>query len=206
MAAADRGKSLFINCPFDEQYRTLFDALVFTAKLSGYEARSALELTDSGELRLQKILRLIATTSFSIHDLSRVELDAAHGLPRFNMPVELGIALGMKHLGRASLRDHHLLVLDSDRYRYQKFASDLAGVDISAHGNDAAKAIAAVRDFLATHSRVSLPSPSAIVETYRSFEAALPAMLAAARQRADELTFKDRLRHMTVFLERLAAP
>lgn len=202
----DRGRSLFINCPFDERYRTIFDAVVFATKMCGFEVRSALEIADSGELRLQKILRLIAATRFSLHDLSRVELDADSSLPRFNMPIELGIALGMKHLGRARLRDHHLLVLDSEPYRYQRFASDLAGVDIAAHGSEAPRAVAAVRDFLGPHAERPLPSASVMIDAYDSFEGALPDMLSATRQISGELTFADRIAHITEFLTRLAGP
>jgi len=204
LAALPRDNSVFVNCPFDARFQALFDAVAFAVAICGYKVRSALEISDSGEVRLHKIIRILECSRFSIHDISRVELDSDSGLPRFNMPIELGIALGMKHLGRLKLRDHSLLVLDSERYRYQKFASDLAGLDISAHANDTAKVIAAVRNFLATHSPVPLPSPSVIADAYGAFEAALPAMANAARQAADELTYRDRLDLIDLFLRRLA--
>ena len=205
MAISNREGSVFVNCPFDAPFKPLFDAIVFAVATCGLQVRSALEVTDSGELRLQKIMRLLETSRYSIHDISRVELDPQSGLPRFNMPLELGAALGMKHLGRAMLRNHHLLVLDLERYRYQAFASDLAGVDISQHGGRPKEAIAAVRNFLATHLDVALPSPSVIENGYTIFEQALPAMAAAARQSAAELTFNDRYRHISLFLERTGA-
>lgn len=205
MAVQTRDSSVFINCPFDAGYKVIFDAIVFAAAACGLQVRSALEIADSGELRLQKIMRLLEGSRYSIHDISRVELDADSGLPRFNMPIELGAALGMKYLGRARLRDHCMLVLDADRYRYHKSASDLAGVDISAHGAKPGKAIAAVRDFIATHSSSTLPSPSVIGNGYEAFERALPAMAAAARQKETELTFKDRLQHISLFIASWAA-
>ena len=199
MGTPDREASVFVNCPFDARFKPLLDAIVFAAAACGMHVRSALEVADSGELRLQKIMRLLEGSRYSIHDISRVEPDPETRLPRFNMPIELGAALGMKHLGRARLRDHRMLVLDTDKYRYQKFASDLAGVDISAHGDAPAKAIGAVRDFFATHFPSPLPSPSLIEDGYTVFESALPAMAKAANQTEAELTFRDRLQLISLF-------
>lgn len=203
MPEADRRTSVFVNCPFDPAFRPLLDRIVFTIRFCGFSVRSALEVQDSGEPRLAKIMRLIETSRLSIHDVSRVELDWDSGLPRFNMPIELGIALGAKHLGRSALRDHQLLVLDSERFRYQTFASDLAGVDIAAHGSDPETIIGEVRSFLASQSAGHLPGRGAIVETFGMFEGALPDIAAAERQQVGELTFSDRLRHLGTWLETL---
>ena len=42
---------------------------------------------------------MIADCRYGIHDISRTELDRDSGLPRFNMPLELGIFLGAKRFG-----------------------------------------------------------------------------------------------------------
>ena len=177
---------------------------MFAVAMCGYNVRSALEVTDSGDLRLQKIIRLIEDSLFSVHDISRVDLDAKTRLPRFNMPIELGIALGMKHLGRKLLRDHRMLILDRTRYRYRKSASDLAGVDISEHLNRPRRMIQAVRDFLPPYAGTHVPSASAIEAAYRTFQRALPEMAAGARQTMAELTYRDRLRHVSLFLAKAA--
>jgi hypothetical protein len=70
--AVDR--NVFINCPFDADYRPLFEALIFTIVASGYTARCALEDDDAGNIRFDKLRRLIRESSWSIHDLSRTEL------------------------------------------------------------------------------------------------------------------------------------
>jgi hypothetical protein len=46
--------SVFINCPFDPDYRPIFDALVFVVHDCGYFARCAKEIDDSGVIRIQK--------------------------------------------------------------------------------------------------------------------------------------------------------
>ena len=208
MADDTRSRSVFVNCPFDRPYQALFDAIVFAIMFCDFEVRSALEIVDSGELRLAKILALIEGSAFSIHDISMVTLDPATDLPRFNMPIELGIAIGMKHLGRSRLRDHRLLVLDgagpAARYRYQAFASDLAGTDIKNHRGEPASAITAIREFLAPHAVGPLPGSRAIERARADFEKVLPAMATVARQDMDELGFVDRLRHIAAFLGRAA--
>jgi hypothetical protein len=94
MTGRRRGKptynnSVFINCPFDDDYRPLFRALVFAIEACGFAPRCALEVDDSGETRAEKLVRLIRASRYGIHDISRTELNP-EGLPRFNMPYEFG--------------------------------------------------------------------------------------------------------------------
>ena len=69
---------------------------------------------DAGEVRMTKILRLIRTSRFGIHDISRTALDPINALPRFNMPLELGLFLGASHFGNASQRSKQTLVAPSN--------------------------------------------------------------------------------------------
>jgi hypothetical protein len=84
-----RERSVFINCPFDSDYRPLFRAACFTLMSCGYQPRCALDFSDSGIIRFTEIVTMIAACDRSIHDISRVELDQQSSLPRFNMPLEL---------------------------------------------------------------------------------------------------------------------
>src|ERR1041384_2209048 len=138
--------AVFLNVPFDAAYRPLFEALVFCVTDCSYEARCALEASDAGHVRVEKIARIIADCAFGVHDISRTELDKASRLPRFNMPFELGLFLGAKRFGDRRQKHKSTLILDCERYRYQKFLSDIAGQDIKAHGNNPAQLIGAVRD------------------------------------------------------------
>jgi hypothetical protein len=67
--------NVFINCPFDSQYQAIFYALVFAVHDCGYVARCALEVDDSGLVRIQKIEQMISDCRFGIHDISRIESD-----------------------------------------------------------------------------------------------------------------------------------
>jgi hypothetical protein len=172
-----RSKHVFINCPFDVAYQPLFRALVFGVQGLGFVARCALEDDDGGEIRLTKIERIIEECGLGIHDLSAVELDATTNLPRFNMPLELGLFLGCKRFGAANQRRKASLVLDREPFRYRAFISDIAGQDIHAHHGDPGRALRAVRNWLATaHRTEELPSSAVLQERYRRFQADLAAI------------------------------
>ena len=141
-------RDVFINCPFDKKYRPTFRAIVFTIVDCGFRPRCALEIDDSTGIRIEKILDLVSRCKFGIHDLSRTELSKSTKLPRFNMPLELGIFLGAARLGNPSQRRKVGLILDKNRYRFQKFISDIAGQDIHEHKGIPKNAVAEVRGWL----------------------------------------------------------
>jgi hypothetical protein len=125
--------NVFVNCPFDAAYRRLFRSIVFSVIHCGFRARCALEIDDGSEVRIDKILSIVEQCRFGIHDISRTELDRKYRLPRFNMPLELGIFLAAKRFGGPPQNNKMCLILDRQPYRYQKFISDIAGQDIQAH-------------------------------------------------------------------------
>jgi hypothetical protein len=61
--------AVFINCPFDPSYRSLFDAIVFAVMALGFEPRCALERDTGTEERLKKIVEIIHSCRLGIHDL-----------------------------------------------------------------------------------------------------------------------------------------
>jgi hypothetical protein len=183
---------VFINCPFDEAYLPMFHGLVFAVYACGLRPRSAQEVADAGEVRIEKIARIVRDCRWGIHDISRTELNV-QGLPRFNMPLELGLFLGARRFGSGIQKRKSCLVLDRQPYRYQAFISDIAGQDIAAHGEDVHKAIKAVRDWLATE-RAGIarhPGGAAISEKFSRFSADLPSICAETDRRAEELTFTE---------------
>jgi len=99
MTAPASNRDVFINCPFDAEYKQLFYAIVFTVIRSGFRARCALETDDASENRFAKICSIIKDCRYGVHDISRTEADGNPPLPRFNMPLELGVFLGAKSYG-----------------------------------------------------------------------------------------------------------
>jgi hypothetical protein len=183
---------VFINCPFDQDYRGIFDAVAFAAMDCGLRPRCALEVDDSGQVRLDKIVELIRSCRFGVHDLSRTELDEEHRLPRFNMPFELGLFMAARRFGSGKQRRKVSLILDRDRFRYQKFLSDIAGQDIRDHGNDPHRAIGVVRDWLRSHAKDRpIPGGELIGRRYKEFLRELPRLCAPLGLNATALTFPD---------------
>src|SRR5215216_2126734 len=79
-------KNVFINCPFDEEYLSLLRPLLFTVVSLGFQPRIASERSDSAEMRFEKIVRLIRSSRYSIHDISRLRAKEAGEFSRFNLP------------------------------------------------------------------------------------------------------------------------
>jgi hypothetical protein len=173
----DYERSVFINCPFDSAYEPLLRGLIFAVRHMKLVPKLALDPSDAGQLRFDKILDLIENCKYSIHDISRTEVDPNHGLPRFNVPFELGLDLGCKRYGKLRQRQKTALILDVDRYRYRTFISDIAGFDIEEHNGRVANAITVVRNWLRhTSHKISFEAPSGatIYARYRAFQLALP--------------------------------
>jgi hypothetical protein len=184
--------SIFFNCPFDPSYKPIFDALVFAAFDCGYVPRCALEIDDGGEVRVEKIIKMIKACSLGVHDISRTELDTANSLPRFNMPFELGLFVGAARFGAAAQKRKVCLILDRERYRFQKFISDIAGQDIAAHNDEPDQAIKGLRGWLsALNGKAVLPGGASIIKRYRQFRMQFPDILAALDIEPDEVTFAD---------------
>jgi hypothetical protein len=172
---ARRKTPVFINCPFDGDYLPFFHAIIFTVYRCGFTPRCALEVIDGGGTRIAKIEKLIEDCPLGIHDISRTELDAINSLPRFNMPLELGLFLGARRYGDRVQKRKKCLVLDRERFRYQKFISDIAGQDIDSHGGDLVQLVERVRSFLNSTMRGEpLLSGTAILDDYAAFNTALP--------------------------------
>jgi hypothetical protein len=190
--AADTNRDVFVNCPFDDQYREFFYAIVFTVIRSGFVARCALETDNSADNRFDKICQIIKECRYGIHDISRTEPDGDPPLPRFNMPLELGVFLGAKKYGGPRHRSKSCIIFDRQQYRFQRFISDIAGQDIHAHGGDVRRLITELAMWLRTQSRdLNVPGGIAIANEFETFNAALLDIYAARQLDPSEVTFGD---------------
>lgn len=182
----------FINCPFDRQYLNLFHGIIFAVHDCGFIARCAREINDTSQIRVSKIFQIISECRIGIHDISRTQLDQKSRLPRFNMPLELGMFLGAKEYGPRKQREKLCLVLDREPFRYQKFCSDIAGQDIGAHGGKVERAISEVRDFLRSARRgIMIPGGAKIARRYAAFQKELPLLCRRLGMKKSELIFND---------------
>lgn len=201
-------QNLFINCPFDREYEPLLDALLFGVVFCGFKPRCALEIRLDGkdQTRLGKLFRIMEECRFGIHDLSRTTLDAENHLPRFNMPLELGMFLGMKHSGKPQQRRKLWLGLDTATYTYQKCVSDLAGVDIPVHDNSPQKLIQIIRDWLNDFTVRPVPTARAITQSFLTFVELRPAICKQLGQDHMNMPFRDRLTLIGGYIDETGQP
>lgn len=165
-------KSVFINCPFDDAFAPLFHAIVLTVVARGFTPRCARETEGQADPRMTRIARGLMDSKYSIHDLSRFQGEGAENLARFNMPLELGMAIGLRHASTENNRRHNWTALVPANFVHHRFVSDLAGYDIPAHNGQPPGIIRAVAAWLLLQEDFEGPSPSAktILSSLTDFE------------------------------------
>jgi hypothetical protein len=139
---------VFINCPFDEDFAPILQAMAFCVVYLGFFPRLAPENSDNAAARLDKIAELIKGSKYGIHDLSRCKSTRANQYSRMNMPFELGMDHASRRFGGETFVEKVILVLEETKFDYQKSLSDIAGWDIAVHNGDYGQAVRRVRDWL----------------------------------------------------------
>ncbi|NCB03293.1 MAG: hypothetical protein EOM67_14235 [Spirochaetia bacterium] len=142
-------KSIFINCPYDENYTSALRLIIFTIMITGLNPRLASENSDCATVRLEIIKEIIHSCKYSIHDLSRMKAQKKLEYYRMNMPFELGLDFGCREFSNSNVyKTKKLLVLEGKKYGYQKALSDFAGIDIVSHNEETVDIIKSVRSWL----------------------------------------------------------
>lgn len=191
--AAAYNRGVFINCPYNPAYRPVLRAIVFAVFACNLEPRCALQASNSGTIRVEKIVDLIRGARWGIHDLSDMRTDSNEA-PHFNMPLEYGVFFGAHRFGdkHQQLKSSLLLVDDIDKFR--KCCSNLGGVDPVAHGGDPREAIKAVRDWVKTEmgdEANKIDFSWAMQDRFDRFHRFLLAFCAENKEHPDNLLFKD---------------
>lgn len=199
---ADFNKNVFVNCPFDDDYRQLLIGIVYTVKYFGFNPRLSLERADSGESRIDKILDLIQESKFGIHDLSRMVSSKKDEHYRMNMPFELGIDFGCKKLKGGRWESKKILILEKEKYRFQKAISDLSGSDIRNHDDDVTKVICAVRDWFVTEELERGDSGNKVWSSFNDFQAYLydEVVQKDGHKSPDDVLITEIIHHMSTWL------
>jgi hypothetical protein len=163
-------RSVFLNIPYDQQFHRLCLAYICAIASFGLVPRATLEIP--GTRRLDRIIELIESCPFSVHDLSRVQRNLPLRLPRFNMPFELGLAVAWQKL-RA--KGHVWYVFETERYRADKSLSDIAGTDVYVHGGIVKGVLREVANAFVRERRKA--TFAQMMQVYQGTQRALPSIL-----------------------------
>lgn len=179
MPARKRRKSaernyVFLNVPYDNAFENLYLAYIAGLSAFGLIPRATLEIPTSSR-RLERILQLIECCDHSIHDLSRVQLDAkSPRVPRFNMPFELGLAVARD----ARRRGENWYVCETVPHRINKSLSDLDGTDVRIHRGTVKGVLGALCDMFVRKTRQ--PSVQEMYRIYLQLRRNLPRIMRRA--------------------------
>lgn len=172
--SAFRDYQVFLNYPFDHQFKELELALHFPIIAAGLLPVCAKDLSVPDRPRLDVLVEAIRNSQYSVHEFSRSTGEGVANLARMNMPIEMGMALF--HALESQRAQHRCAFFVPTAHDYKQFASDLAGLDPKCHDNNAEYLLAAVYEWLRavvpTALFNSVPTVE-IVEKYHVFRESL---------------------------------
>ena len=165
MSRTKRIESVFLNIPYDRAFEDLYLAYIVGLTQLGLRINATLAVPNQD--RLRTIIKLIEESDFSIHDLSRIE--ASRGVPRFNMPLELGLALYRSHVTNGK---HRVFIFESKRYRAQRTTSDVNGIDPQIHNGTPKGLMSGLRNIFRQSGDVT--TVPEMLTSYRAVKQKLP--------------------------------
>jgi hypothetical protein len=174
VARPKRIHSVFLNIPYDSKFEDLYLAYVVGLTQLGLKINLTLAAPNQG--RLDRIFRLIERSAVSIHDPSRIELSS--GIPRFNMPLELGLAL---YHSRTTRGRHKVFVFESKPWRMQRSTSDISGIDPQIHSKRPKGVMAGLRNIFYQADGTTVPE---MLSSYRAVKRRMPELRRNAGSRS----------------------
>lgn len=159
----------FVNIPYDKKFERLYLAYIVGLTALGLVPRATLGFPRDSR-RLERIFNLIQSCRFSVHDLSRIELDPKPPRSaRFNMPFGLGLTVAWASLNP---QQHVWVGCDAVQHRPLKSISDLNGTDFHIHSGTIAGVLNALCN--AFVSRTQRPTVPRMMGVYRLLRRAIP--------------------------------
>ncbi len=115
------------------------------------------------------------------------------------MPFELGIDYGCQKLKGGIWKDKKILILEKERFRFQRALSDLSGSDIKSHEDNPIKAICAVRDWFITEELQRGSSGKKVWNDFNDFQAYLYDKVVEedGHESTDEVLIPEIIHHMS---------
>jgi hypothetical protein len=118
---------VFLNYPFDDSAYDISLALHFAVIAAGLLPVCAHDLTVPDQPRIDTLVKALTNCRYSAHDLSRVRGEGEQNFARFNMPLELGMALF--YALQTQRVSHQLAFCVPSPYEFRAAISDLGGFD-----------------------------------------------------------------------------
>jgi|SRR6476469_730503 len=163
-------RAVFLNIPYDHQFEKLCLAYICAIASFGLVPRATLEL--DGPRRLDRIIELMRSCPFSVHDLSRVQRFPPTRLPRFNMPFELGLTVAWQEFRK---KGHLWYVFETEQLRSDSTLSDLKGTDVYVHCGKVEGVLTGISNAFIREKRQA--TFAQMLQVYRLTRRALPSIL-----------------------------
>ncbi len=175
--SADPLPRVFVNCSFDASFREQLHAIVFTCVHAGFFPVRADSGGQTGRPRLERIFSALDSCRYSIHDLTFCRGEGDENLARFNMPLELGMAMALRARPGDAPVHEYLILVPAEQHLYKRYVSDLGGLDPQTHDGSAKRIVAEVLAWLLTAAEAPADlSPSEVIEKLPAFETGLEAL------------------------------
>jgi hypothetical protein len=160
---------------------------------------------DSSEVRIDKIQAIIEACKYSIHDLSRIKATEKGEFYRLNIALEIGIDMGCKlYNPDPKYKTKQSLILEGEKFSYQKALSDLSGSDVRCHHDDPEELVEEVRAWLASFVEWDLPGPNTIWYEYNAFNMDLFSEFTAngfKQDQIEQLNMPEYLRYLNQWID-----
>jgi hypothetical protein len=115
----------------------------------------------------------MSSSKYSIHDLSRCRGEGDANFARFNMPLELGMAMTEQFRTGGDGQEHDWLLLVPTGHIYKTFISDLAGYDPTEYDGTIRGVVSSTMSWLATRpDAVQTPTPQDVLDALPMFQEA----------------------------------
>src|ERR1700730_5083943 len=109
---------VFLNYPFDEEFEPFAIAIHFAVVAAGLIPICAKDVSTPDQFRLELLVDMISNCRFSVHDFSRYKGQGEKNFARFNMPIEMGMALF--YAFSTEQREHRCAFFVATRNDYKK--------------------------------------------------------------------------------------
>jgi hypothetical protein len=183
----------------------LLRPLLFCIIYLNLEPQIASAELNSGQARIAKILKLIQNSKYSILDLSRSKAQKKGDSFRFNMPFELGLDIGCREYKKRHWATKECLILEAEKYMWQRLISDLSGSDTLVHNNEVPGILKAVRNWLCDQLNMDgTPGPDKLWFYFTDFTSWVDETLhrdGYSSSDIDELSTKEMIKRIKIWVD-----